>query len=163
MLLLWGVGGGGGHGGGVHWSPLVCCLFTRILNTERNLLGTVFILTFYFFHCVWLNLSRKKLIQYYEYWNKSKLILLSQVVSPVTSVSMGSFWKWPNSVLLVDEQQGILHVDLSHAVSSGQYWNLSSVQGWCQQWLLLAVIFSSAWQWCNDYAAGSSLRLQITY
>ena len=60
VVAVGGGGGGEGHGGEVHWSRLVCCLLTRILNTERNLLGTVFILTSYSFHCAWQNLSKKK-------------------------------------------------------------------------------------------------------
>ena len=150
MLLLWGGGGGAWRRGSL--KPTGMLPLDSYTQHRKELTGYSL-----FTVCgrIW---AEKNVIQYYKHWNKSKLILLSQVVSPGTSVGMGWFWKWPNPV-----QQDILHVDISHAVGSRQYWNLPSVQRWYQQWLLLAVIFSSEGQWCNDHAAGSSLRLQIRY
>ena len=52
----------------------------------------VFILTFHF--------SSRNFVQLCEYWNRSRAIL-SRMVASASSVSMGTFWKWPSSVLCV--------------------------------------------------------------
>jgi len=49
------------------WQKIHCFIF----NTKSNLPGTVFILTFDFFHSMQWDLTRRNLIQLYKYWNKS--------------------------------------------------------------------------------------------